>query len=164
MEGHLSKCKEVQQKLKEFLEYILDLPLPSQMGGQPEFVELPVSISFYKDDNGIFNLTTSATGSPEAIAIVELVRLLEGKHTSSIKKCEYEGCGRYFYNPTARKKRFCSVNCAWKHNAKKRREEDPEYKRKQADLMYEKYEEKVKRKFGENVKPKRRKRYKYSES
>jgi hypothetical protein len=95
----------------------------------------------------------------ETRAVLELKRLITELPLYAIRKCEE--CQRLFYNPTKKKRMFCSSKCSWRFNARKKREKNPEaYKKKQREIMWQRYEDQVKKEIGENVTVKRRKHYK----
>lgn len=76
------------------------------------------------------------TESPDDYLRLKIIRLLQGLpvpgHT--IKVCP--GCERFFLNPTARKKEFCSARCMSKILTRRRREADREgYRKYQSVLM-----------------------------
>lgn len=82
------------------------------------------------------------TESQDEYIRFKIFRLLKGfllgGHT--IGKCP--GCKKFFFNPTRRKKAFCSPKCMWRVNTAKRRESDREgYNEYQAKLMKDRYRE-----------------------
>jgi hypothetical protein len=80
------------------------------------------------------------TKSPGRYIQVKLCRLLDGLPRSTIYKCP--GCKKYFFNPTHRKKNFCSPRCMWRVNTQRRRDADREaYRKYQRELMRDRYRE-----------------------
>lgn len=59
------------------------------------------------------------TKSQEDYLRLKILRLLEGFNQHAIRRCA--GCGRWFFNPTNREKRFCGNRCIWRTNTAKRR-------------------------------------------
>jgi hypothetical protein len=91
-------------------------------------------------------------------AVYHMKNLCDGLSFNTVCRCEYDECGRFFYNPTNKRKRFCSTKCNWRFNARKRREENPErYREKQREIMRERYATRKKNELGPNVKITRRK-------
>jgi hypothetical protein len=92
-------------------------------------------------------------------AVYEFKNLIRNLSLDAIRQCDE--CKRFFYNPTKKKKAFCRTQCGWRYNARKRRENDPEaYREKQKKVMWERYEDQVRKKLGKNVTIRRRKNYK----
>jgi hypothetical protein len=92
------------------------------------------------------------TGSQDEYLCLKILMLLEGLPQHAIRKCP--GCEQFFFNPTRRKKEFCSPKCMWRVTAGKRRKELKEkhpkkykaYLKKQREIMIQRYEEKQKAK------------------
>jgi len=124
------KTTKIQKKMREVLEKVL-----SAKGDElfAPVLSLPSTrINLYVDGDEI--RVEHHYKSDEDIAIYKFIHLLSLIPRSAIRKCE--GCKRYFFNPTQRKKRFCNVHCTWRYSAKKRREADPEgYRAKQRAIM-----------------------------
>lgn len=81
------------------------------------------------------------TRSQDDYACFRIIRLLDGFPDHAIRVCP--GCKKFFFNPTGRKKGFCSPRCMWRVNTAKRREADPEgYREYQKTLMRDRYREK----------------------
>lgn len=59
------------------------------------------------------------TKSQEDYLRLKILRLLDGFNQHAIRRCP--GCGRWFFNPTNREKRFCGNRCIWRTNTAKRR-------------------------------------------
>jgi hypothetical protein len=93
---------------------------------------------------------------PQVDTFADYIRLnllfdLRGMPISFIHRCP--ACERIFLNTTKKEKRFCSPNCLWRYNAKKRREADPEgYRERQKEIMRERYAKAKREKLGPNIK------------
>jgi hypothetical protein len=59
------------------------------------------------------------TQSQDDYLRIKIFRHLEGFNQHAIGRCS--ACGRWFFNPTNREKRFCSNRCIWRTNTAKRR-------------------------------------------
>jgi hypothetical protein len=86
-------------------------------------------------------------------AVINLGFLLKDVSRDSIRRCE--GCGKFFFNPTKKRKDHCTPNCTWKANSRKRWEKiktHPHlynaYKKKQRELMKKKYDKDGKIEYG----------------
>ena len=94
---------------------------------------------------------------------LKIALLLDSLPQHAIRVCP--GCKRFFFNPTRRKKEFCSPKCMWRVIAGKRRRELKEkhpkkykaYLKKQKEIMSKKFQEKQKAKGFKKVAP-----YKYT--
>jgi hypothetical protein len=72
----------------------------------------------------------------------KILTLLQGFPDHAIRRCP--GCGRYFFNPTRKFKRFCQSKCMWKVLAKEHRKANREaYNKDQRDPMWRRYQPKT---------------------
>jgi hypothetical protein len=84
------------------------------------------------------------TGGRYQFVRLKIMRLLEGLPQHAIVVCP--GCKSYFLNWAQKRKRFCGEKCMVRVLAKERREANPEeYRKKQRDLMWNRYNPKTDR-------------------
>lgn len=164
---------KLQTGLKQFLE-----KLENMIFQKDEFIELPetssiLRVNTYPEIYGDGDLhkwrsdfDISYSLKDDSLlnrVILSFSKLIEGLDCNSIMKCKT--CGRYFFNPTERKKLYCNSVCASRFVAHRRYEElkqNPEkYERhlkKYRKLSRQRYERLRKEMYGPNVKIQRRKR------
>jgi hypothetical protein len=102
----------------------------------------------------IFDIAVAGTISEYLLGMFTYILVRSGK---KLARCEE--CRALFLQAGAKPKRYCSVKCGWKANARKRREADPEaYRAKQREIMRKRYEAKRKEELGPGVKISSRKK------
>jgi hypothetical protein len=121
----------LQKVLLDEFKKIIETP-----GGASSEVKGIAYISFFKSDrNEEYKVSfVPISKTPEGYIILEIYLALNSLPITSLKFCK--GCKRIFFDPSLRKRSFCSLLCQGRFTAKKRREADPEkYREKQRELM-----------------------------
>jgi len=148
IDEYFRKLKDMQNHLKFFIGRFIQAMLERKpfpfLGLGNKIVAVPkagrISIAF----------APNTTELP-FLALFRFVSQLDEMPIEGFKKCLE--CRKIFYYPHKRKKDFCSLECSWRYFARQRRQSDPEsYKKYQAKLMRERYQEKKKRKHSPNTK------------
>jgi hypothetical protein len=154
----------LQKVVREhFLNFMVSAPYIVSYGHQTVLTrivwgsKLPFTITYFP-----------ATESPDEYVCFKIFMLLEGFPGHALRRCP--GCEKFFFNPTRRKKAFCSPKCMWRMIAGKRRKELKEnhpkkyeaYLKKQREIMSQKYEKEKKAELGPNVKIQRKRKSKFS--
>ena len=149
------KLEVVQGNLRFFFDTYIRPVLPSERNRatykllDPPFLDMIRSVErgVFATKDGISLL--SGAPSPEFAAIHNFLYAFERASPlpyEVIRKCK--GCGNYFipFGKRVRRSRlFCNSSCNSRYHASKRREADPEgYRKKQRELMRERYAAKIK--------------------
>ncbi len=88
-----------------------------------------------------------------------MIQLLSNFPLSRIKICENGDCGKYFFQPTMKEKRYCSPRCTYQAATRKYREKNSKKSRRSARKANRKqYDKKVRERLGPNVKIQKRAR------
>lgn len=100
--------------------------------------------------------------SSSEVYLISLIILLDDVPYNWVRKCRGKNkdkeCGRYFFNPTERKKDYCNSSCASRSIQQKKRNELKQdekkyeaYKKKMKTYMKKRYREKIKAQLGPKV-------------
>jgi hypothetical protein len=170
-----TKLPYIQKALKDFLEKTQEVLIRPKIQISPiteeEYrsyeIDLPQTenrLDIRSIPGGFYweRVSVPQSYSERDWAILNLAKLMDGFNIGAITRCK--GCGRYFFNASAREKIYCSSSCASRSIAHKKYEELKKNPRKyKAHLKkYRKYsEERYKRlreiQYGPNIKIQKRK-------
>ncbi len=155
----LDFAKRIQGSLKTFVGDIQSFKALALVGRKRKFLKPlpPFTADLDLHDSDTFRLSFAPSFSTipdrEQIwcdnAVVNLGFLLNGIRIESIKGCKE--CGRFFVNPSLKRKDYCNPKCTWKALSRSKREAlkaHPRlyqaYLKKQSTLMHESYVKRVK--------------------